>query len=194
MEKMTLNLVMMYSSGLGDSFVRLFSEMKALVIVLFVLGILLCVIELFSPGFGVFGISGLALIVIAIIIRMVNGGDIYMLGYMLLFSLIFIGVLFGVISRSMKKGALSKAKMFDVGTAVPTGITEGTKDFSALIGATGITTTVLRPVGKASFGGVVQDVVAHDGYIEEGAKIEVTGVEGQRIVVQLLNKKKEKIR
>lgn len=194
MEKTMLNLVSLFKAGLGDSFVRLFTEMTALVIVLFVLGILLCVIELFSPGFGIFGISGIALIVIAIIIRMTGGGDIYMLAYMFLFSLIFLGILFGVISRSMKKGALSKAKMFDVGTAVPTGITEGTKDFSALIGATGVTTTVLRPVGKASFGGVVHDVMAHDGFIEEGAKIEVTGVEGQRIVVQLLNKKKEKVR
>lgn len=186
MEKVLLDLFLF--AGIGESFVKLFSEMSTLVIVLFVLGILLCVIELFSPGFGVFGISGIALIVIAIIIRMVNGGDLYMLAYMFLFSLLFLGGMFAIISRSVRKGALSKSKIFDVGTAVPTGLTEGTKDFSHLIGATGTATTFLRPIGRADFGGVPHDVIAREGFIEAGARIEVVGVEGQKIVVQELKK------
>ena len=108
MERVLLDLFLF--AGIGESFVKLFSEMSALVIVLFVLGILLCVIELFSPGFGVFGISGIALIVIAIIIRMVNGGDLYMLAYMFLFSLLFLGGIFAIISRSARKARCQNRK------------------------------------------------------------------------------------
>jgi membrane-bound serine protease (ClpP class) len=184
MERFAENLITYVQCNIGDSFIRLFTEMSALVVVFFVLGLVFCILELFTPGVGVFGITGALLIVVAIIIRMANGGDIYMLSFMILFAVIIIGGFFILISRSVRKGALSKTKIFHVGTALPTGHTEGTKDFSHLVGAKGKTITFLRPIGKADFGGEIHDVIAKTGFIDENTEVEVIGVEGQRIVVQ----------
>ena len=74
-------------------------------------------------------------------------------------------------------------------TAVSEEKTEGTKDFTYLLQKEGVALTVLRPVGKANFGGEVVDVVARDGFINEGEKVVCIQVEGQRIVV--INKQGE---
>ncbi|MBO5866929.1 MAG: nodulation efficiency protein NfeD, partial [Clostridia bacterium] len=72
---------------------------------------------------------------------------------------------------------------FHSGTAVPEDKTEGTKDFSTFVSKVGTTQTVLRPIGKAMFDGVVLDVVARDGFIEKGKTVQVIAVEGQKIEV-----------
>ena len=167
----------------GDSFVRLFTEMNGWTIVLFVLGIIFCAIEACIPGFGFFGIAGTIMIVAGIVVRMIFGGDLYMLLYMILIALVLFSVLFVVASLLIRKGKLGKTAIFNVGTAVPEDITEGTRDYSCLVGKSGVVTTLLRPTGKANIDGDVVDVVARDGYIEVGAQVTVISVEGQRIVV-----------
>ena len=167
----------------GDSFVRLFTEMNAWAIVLFVLGIIFCAIEACVPGFGFFGIAGSIMIVAGIIVRMVCGGDLYMLLYMVLIALVLFGLFFFVASLLIRKSKLGKTAIFNVGTAVPEDKTEGTRDYDYLIGKSGVVTTVLRPTGKAAIDGEVYDVIARDGFVEVGANVTVLSVEGQRIVV-----------
>lgn len=167
----------------ASEFVTLFSEMTPLVIILFVLGIIFCVIELFTPGFGVFGISGIVFIVVAIVLRMIDGGTLSMLLYMLLISGAIVGILFGVVTHSIKKGKLGKTAIFSVKPSVPEGKTEGTQDFSSLVGNDGVAVTALHPVGRASFDGNTVDVVARDGFVEQGKTVTVVAVEGQRVTV-----------
>ena len=167
-----------------ESFVELFSEMKPVVYVLFVVGIIFCVVEILTPGTGFFGISGIVCVIAGIIMRMIQGGDIFMFIWMILiFIILFVGGML-LIMRSGTKGWLSRTPIFNVGTAVPEGITEGTKDFSSLIGATGITITILRPIGQAKINDEVVDVIAQSGMIEQNVKIVVIEVEGQRVVVK----------
>ena len=170
-------------SGAGDSFVRLFTEMNAWTIGLFVLGIIFCAIEMCVPGFGFFGISGVAMIIVGIIVRMICGGDLFMLLYMILGALVLFVLAFWVISRAITKGRLSKTALFHVDATVPTGNTEGTKDFAYLVGASGVAITPLRPVGRAKFGEETIDVIARDGFIASDAKVKVLEVEGSRVVV-----------
>ena len=66
---------------------------------------------------------------------------------------------------------------------MPEDKTQGTKDFSAFLQQVGTTQTVLRPIGKATFGGEVLDVVARDGFVEKGKQVQVIAVEGQKIEV-----------
>lgn len=167
----------------GDSFVKLFTEMNAWTIVLFVLGIIFCAIEACVPGFGFFGITGTIMIVAGIIVRMIFGGDLYMLLYMILIALVLFGILFFVASLLIRKGKLGKTAIFNVGTAVPEDKTEGTRDYSGLLGKSGVVTTLLRPTGKAEIEGEIVDVVARDGYIDAGTNVTVIGVEGQRVIV-----------
>ena len=167
----------------GDSFVKLFTEMNAWTIVLFILGIIFCAIEACTPGFGFFGIAGSIMIVAGIIVRMIFGGDLYMLLYMVLIALILFGLLFFLASLMIRKGRIGKTAIFNVGTAVPEDITEGTRDYSGLVGKTGVVTTVLRPAGKVDVDGEIVDVVARDGFVEKGANVKVLAVEGAKIIV-----------
>ncbi|MCM1043248.1 MAG: hypothetical protein NC350_03445 [Corallococcus sp.] len=178
-------MAMFEASNAWESFVQLFTEMTPVVAALFILGIIFCVIEIFVPGFGVFGILGTVMIVAAIVIRMLTGGDAWMLLYMVLISLVVFILCFVVMSTAVRKGKLGKTALFDVGTAVPVGKTDGTKDYSDLVGKVAVTCNFLRPVGQAKFkDGSVVDVVAHAGFIEEGTKVKVVSVEGQKVTVE----------
>ena len=157
--------------------------MNAWTIVLFVLGIIFCAIEMFVPGFGFFGISGTVMIVAGIVVRMIFGGDLYMLLYMILIALVLFVLSFWVFSRIITKGRLSKTALFHVDSAVPTGNTEGTRDFAYLVGKTGVAVTPLRPIGRAKIEGEIIDVIARDGFIAENAKLTVLHTEGARVVV-----------
>lgn len=169
-----------------DSFVKLFTEMSAVVWVLFIVGIILSCIEMLTPGFGVFGGVGIAAIVAAIIVRMVQGGDLWMLFYMLLIATALFITLILVVSRSIKKGKLSKSDMFNVDSSVPVGHTESTKNYTYLLGCRGKSLTMLRPIGQANINGEILDVVANNGFIDEDSDIEVIFVEGITIKVKQL--------
>ena len=180
---MNVFTMLLEATTAGDSFVRLFTEMNAWTIAVFALGIIFCAIEMIVPGFGFFGISGTVLVVLGIVLRMIFGGDWLMLLYMVLIALALFILMFWVFSRLVTKSRLAKTALFHVDSAVPTGVTEGTRDFSYLLGEVGEAATDLHPIGRVSFNGATVDVVARDGYIPKGAKVTVTYVEGQRVVV-----------
>ena len=178
-----MNFFALMMEGFADSsFARLFTQMNGWTIALFALGIILCAIEMFVPGFGACGISGVILIVAGIVLRMIYGGDLLMLLYMVLIALVLFILMFWVFSRLITKTRLAKTALFHTDSAVPTGKTEGTKDFSYLVGKCGVTETILHPVGRATFDGETVDVVC-DGYIEKDSNVCVVKVEGQRISV-----------
>ena len=66
---------------------------------------------------------------------------------------------------------------------MPEDKTEGTRDYSGLVGKTGVVTTVLRPAGKINIDGEIVDVVARDGFVEVGATVTVLSVEGSKVIV-----------
>lgn len=171
---------------LNGSFVTLFTEMTVYVMILFIVGIIFCCIEVFTAGFGVFGIIGLVSFVASLIIRMVQGGDALMALYMILIAGICVGISIGVMFLLLKNGKL-KNSIFDVGTAVPTNITEGTKDYTHLVGQVGTTQNFLRPIGQARFGTEIVDVVANSGFIDKDQHIKVVSVEGQLVKVEQIN-------
>lgn len=179
-----MSVLSILAEGFADtSFARLFTEMNAVTIILFVLGIIFCAVEMCLPGFGVFGITGTLMIIAGIIVRVVCGGDLMMLLYMIVIALVLYVLMFFVFSKLITKSRLAKTPFFSVDPAVSEGKTEGTKDFSALIGATGIAQTTLRPVGKAVLDNQIVDVVARDGFIQQGATVTCVEVEGTRVVV-----------
>lgn len=170
--------------GFADSsFARLFTQMNGWTAALFIVGLILCAIEMFVPGFGVCGIGGTLLVVAGIVLRMVFGGDLMMLLYMVIIALVLFVLMFWVFSRLITKSRLAKTAMFHTESALPSGRTEGTRDFSELVGQEGKAETNLHPVGRASFGGEWVEVVARDGFVPQGATITVVEVEGRRVVV-----------
>lgn len=185
---MDVLMTLLFEGAADSSFVRLFTEMNAWTIVLFVLGIIFCAIEMCIPGFGFFGISGIVMIVAGIIVRMVCGGDLEMLLYMILIALVLLVLMLVVFSRLITKGKLGKSAIFNVGTAVPEDKTEGTKHYDHLLGVSGKVINDLRPVGKADFDGEIVEVVAQGSFIETGSTVTVISCEGGKVVVSNNNK------
>jgi membrane-bound serine protease (ClpP class) len=54
------------------------------------------------------------------------------------------------------------------------------------VGDIGEVTSILRPTGKARFGDAIVDVVATAEFLEEGTKVQITEIHGNRVVVKAI--------
>lgn len=170
----------------GAEFVTLFGGMSWIVAACLIVGLILVAIEMFQPGIGVFGILGGIFLVAGIAIRLAkgDGNPLAQLVIMLFFIVVILGAVFIVAVTTLKKGWLSKTPLVENGTAVAVGHSDGTSDFSALVGKSGKALTSLRPAGKAEIDGVSYDVVAKDFFIDSGEDVLVESTEGVKISVK----------
>jgi len=91
----------------------------------------------------------------------------------------------------VKMGWISHTVLVQNKTAVPTDITEGTLDYTFLVGKTGIAVTQMRPIGKALIDDEEYDVIAFNGMMfEKDTKLIVTKVEGVKIIVKEIKETK----
>lgn len=170
-------------------------------VLLFLLGIACLALEIFVvPGFGVFGVSGILLILVSLIMAGHSWSydaatDIEGLtmqsGRVLLAFSIVIG--FGVaLARflpsipgfeSMVLGPPGQGedepKLRPIDTPVPTGLAE-----EIALGEKGLALTILRPAGKARFENRVIDVISEGPFIQADTQLEVVSVTGNRVVVR----------
>lgn len=155
------------------------------IILCFLIGIGLLIVEVFMPGFGIAGISGIALEIISIVLTYYRHGGLVALG-MTIVCLAVLGITISVAMRSASKGRLSKSSLIlTESETVERGYT-ATKDMEIFLGKEGVTTTVLRPTGMAEFAGVKLNVTADGEYIPKDTKVKVVLVEGSRVVVRKL--------
>lgn len=163
---------------------------------LFILGLILILLEVFVlPGFGVSGVIGILLMLAAIVLVTLdkipeNGSQWIDVGKKLaiyVFALIGAGVVSFLIARFLPKVPVAN-RMVLAPTAEreatdPT-ILPGAAQAASLLGAIGVTSTVLRPAGTVQFGEEFVDVVSDGGFIPAGTRVQVVEVEGTRIVVK----------
>ena len=90
----------------------------------------------------------------------------------------------GIIFRSFSKGALSRSRIVLKDSIDGESTPLGDKDAQALIGLEGECVTALRPVGTGDFGGRRLDIVSEGGFIQKGAKVRITAIDGVRIIVK----------
>lgn len=174
-------------------------------ILLFVVGLICLGLELFVfPGFGVFGVSGVLLILVSIVMAshtFVWPTQEYeyrqMLSTLVQVTAVLVSVGAGVafVGRFLPSIPLFNRMILkpepwdgsdpDDPTAKPFGDDAGSLSF--LLGETGRTTTTLRPMGKARFGEMLVDVTADGFYIEPDTLVEVVEVQGPRVVVRPLH-------
>jgi len=164
----------------------LFSGMTPIVIVCLLVGLIFVIVEIFSPGFGIFGIAGSLLLVAGIVLRVIvgDGNPLAQIFVLLFFISILVSLAFVVMVELSKRGFISRSPLFQRGTAVDIEHSEATENFKSLIGKEGVAETYLRPVGKADIGGATFDVVM-DGafFVPSGTKVRVVAVEGVKITV-----------
>ncbi len=149
-------------------------------IFLFLFGIILLLTEAFMPGFGVFGIGGLVAVAASIVLTAASATAGLI---MLLVSFLVSGVMgFIAFKFFQRRGTLRRFILFDAATR-ELGYSSSF-NYSELIGQTGTAITPMRPSGIAEIGGKRYDVVSQGEYIEASVSVEVTGVEGWRIIVR----------
>jgi membrane-bound serine protease (ClpP class) len=172
-------------------------------LVMFVLGIGLLALEIFViPGFGVFGVSGILLLI----------------GSLVMASHTFAGMTAGErFNESMSSlGTLAGALATVIAVAIvlnrflpsipflnrliltppghvadehaphlnPGMFRQSSDELPVSVGQEGFAASMLRPAGKASFGDQFLDVVSDGAFIEHGTKIEIIQISGKRIVVR----------
>jgi len=161
-------------------------------LLIFAAGLILLIIELFFlPGFGIAGISGIALIILSLVLSLVGSfpapHDFTHAGYTVGMSFAITVLLGFLIARMLPRTSFyNRLTLPDVERSKE-GYTSVSTYFD-LVGAHGVALNNLRPVGKAEINGRRLDVVTEGGFIEKDTPIVVTEVSGSRIVVREINK------
>jgi membrane-bound serine protease (ClpP class) len=160
-------------------------------VLLFVLGLILIVFEIFViPGFGVAGISGIILVFTALILALVGNIHFDFSGLSLrqLFRaimVVFAGIGMGLAliiymsSRIGKPGIFSRVAL----VSDQEGYVSVPMEPLTLVGQTGIASTVLRPSGKIRIGDQHYDAVSMKGFIEKGDEVVVKRYENFQLYV-----------
>ena len=155
------------------------------ILICFVIGIGLMVLEAFMPGFGLPGISGIILEVVSVALTWMNHGPMAALG-MTLIVLSILAIAISMSLRSAANGKLSRSKLVLNDTESNEAGYRSTEDLDVLLGREGVTTTVLRPTGMAEFDGVRLNVVSEGEFIQSGTRVQIVRVEGSRILVRTI--------
>jgi membrane-bound serine protease (ClpP class) len=173
----------------------LLGTVGSLELLLFVVGLVLLILEIFViPGFGVAGVSGILLVAASLVLSM---QEFVVPGFAWqreLFRRNLLVVGFGVVSALGVLGAiafaapklvpfrrltLSESQSAEGGYTVQT-----REDASRYVGKKGLAVTTLRPSGKAEIGEEVLSVEAEGEFVEKGSEVEVIEVSANRILVR----------
>ena len=151
-------------------------------------GVILLAVEIFViPGFGVVGVTGIALILVSLYLSLVGHmprpEDITIASYSVT-GAFFLTILGGYVVFKMfpRTPLFSKLTLETVESSGKGYISAETS--SDLIGKAGNALSDLRPSGIADINGQRLDVVTEGEYIEKGTKVVVVEVKGSRIVVK----------
>ena len=149
-------------------------------LILFASGVLLILIELFVPGFGFWGISGVSCILVSMFLTL--GGNVAALSLLSISLLIAIAV-FLVILKYLPSSKLWAKLILKDSETKEAGFSSS-YDYASYVGREGVVLTLLRPSGLVDFDGVQLDVISEGQYIEPGVRVKVVSSNGSRIVVK----------
>ena len=158
-------------------FVAILANITWISILLFILGMVFVMLELYTPGVGIPGIIGCVSLIAFIFITGQNTTQRLILTGILI---VICAILFVLFFTLLSKKRLPKSLILDASEEGFSGV----EDFSYLLGKIGTVLSKCRPAGNADFEGKKVDVVSRGEFIEKDAKIEVIEVEGNRIVVK----------
>lgn len=159
---------------------EVFTNLSTWSVILFILGFLLVIVEMFNPGFGVPGALGIVFLIVGVIVTAETVEQGIFMGVIILAIL---AVMLTIVLYSASKGRLSKELILKDATDRQSGFS-GTEDMKYLLGKSGKAVTPLRPAGCADLDGVRLDVVTRGEFIDKDVPVTVIEVEGNRIVVE----------
>lgn len=166
----------------------MFSGLGLVSTICFIVGIIFLIIEIFIPGFGIFGFTGIGLTGFSIIFKICIGDSVEEVLWTLLIAVVLIAVLLFAFIYSARKGLISKSALMNNGTALPTFYNSSNLEF--LIGEKGECVSDLKPIGKVQIEQDIYDATSLDGYLDIGNKVEVVNIENNTLCVRVLKEKK----
>ena len=171
-------------------------------VVLFVLGIGCIGLEIFVvPGFGVFGVSGILMVIAALVMAghswsfdtTANVEELVWQTGQVMLAFGVVGVLGAALARFLPSMPGFDSMVLGppgAGTVEPQlrgdGMMPAASDLYAdlPLGGRGQALTMLRPSGKAKFENRVVDVVSEGPFISAESEVEIVAISGNRIVVR----------
>jgi membrane-bound serine protease (ClpP class) len=160
-------------------------------LLLVAIGIGLLGFEIFViPGFGIAGIAGIAALVAGLGLTLVGAGAttaivVNAFGRVAISILLALGLGLAAL-RLLPVLPFGSHLVLEADMKAAQGFASPPPDDRRWIGRTGVAHSPLRPAGIADMDGTRLDVVSEGGFIEAGAAIEVTRVDGNRIVVRTI--------
>jgi len=155
--------------------------MLKIAIIGLLLAMILLLIELMIPGFGIFGIAGVVLILCSIYA---------FFSMVLIDKIIFIIITIVFVFATYFIFKTLKKKLFHRGIILSDTLNEVKKEYENvdfLMGKTGKTTTTLRPFGEVDFNGTRMQVYSDGSYISENKLVKVVRIEGEKVIVNEIN-------
>ncbi len=152
-------------------------------------GVLLVGAEVFViPGFGVAGVAGIAALAGGLGMSLVGAGAttsvvMVALGRVAISLLLALGCWLALL-RILPRIPFGRRFVLDADMGAAQGYASAPDTDRFWLGQTGTALSPLRPAGFAEIAGTRLDVVSEGGFIEASAVIEVTRVDGNRIVVR----------
>ena len=173
----------------------LLGQVGSVELILFLLGVVLLVIEIFViPGFGVAGISGIVLMLSSLVLAqqdfIVPAFDwqwsvLQQNLLMVLASAVGAFVVFGIAAMALKRAPGFNRLALQTTQDAGLGYSVQDSDVSErYLGKRGITLSTLRPVGNIEIDDELLQAEADGEYLDRGVQVEVTEVSGNRMVVR----------
>ncbi len=164
-------------------------------IIVFIVGVLLLALEIFViPGFGVTGILGIVFIIAGLVLSMLNNlffdfeyvsVDSVIKAVMIVLIAITTSI---ILSFYFGKKLLTSTRFGQIALTdkqnSSEGYTSADATYQTMLGKTGTTRTILRPVGKIMIEGNMYDATAESSYIDRDTEIVVTRYESSQLFVK----------
>lgn len=164
---------------------------------LIMIGVLLLALEIFViPGTTLAGVAGGAALLAGLAMTLVGAGAtahslIVALGRVAVSLLVALAGSLAML-RVVPRLPMGRRLVLSTGMDADLGYVSAPESDRRWLGRTGLAQTPMRPAGIAEIDGERVDVVADGGFIEAGTAIEVTRVDGNRIVIRPQRQIKEK--
>ena len=158
-------------------------------ILLVALGLVLLAVELFvTPGFGVVGLLGIGAIIGGLGMSLVGAGATWefvaQAAWRVTVSLLLALGASLVLLRLLPRLPFGRQLVLEAGLSAEAGYASAPESDRAWLGKRGTAVSTLRPAGVAAIDDERVDVVSDGEFIDAGEAIEVTRVDGNRIVVR----------
>lgn len=161
-------------------FLEIIAQIPTAAYILFAAGILLAIVELCIPGFGICGAGSMLCFIAAVIV----GARTFAAGVVLtLIVLAVVALVVIVFSIFASRGKFIKPLVLRDELGTQEGFSSS-RNFDFLVGKQGVSRSILRPAGRAQISGQTYDVVTTGEFVAPDTPVEVVEVSGSRIVVR----------